>query len=156
MKHVLNYSHQMRWMLLPFFISKFSFKGPFIWAEVAGSSRLPSKHFDKFTSEISPCYEIIWKVVLRSYGTKSFPGYRNLACWQARSRWPRLFLSHMNTTFPLSGKTFCLHFTKSTSQRETLSGNRENISPYEQNKIVLTCRNVFSATEITSAHMNRP
>ena len=38
----------------------------------------------------------------------------------------------MNTTFPLSGKTFCLHFTKSTSPRETLPGKRENISPYEQ------------------------
>ena len=62
----------------------------------------------------------------------------------------------MNTTFPLSGKTFCLHFTKSTSPRETLPGKRENISPYEQNNIYLTCRNVSSGTEITSAHMNRP
>ena len=41
----------------------------------------------------------------------------------------------MNTTFPLSGKTFCLHSTKSKSQRETLPGKRENISPYEQNEI---------------------
>ena len=41
----------------------------------------------------------------------------------------------MNTTFPLSGKTFCLHFTKSTSQRETLPGKRENISPYEQDTL---------------------
>ena len=42
----------------------------------------------------------------------------------------------MNTTFPLSGKNFCLHFTKSTLQRETLPGKRENISSYEQ-KITL-------------------
>ena len=37
-------------------------------------SRLPRKHFDKFTSEISPWYEIIWKVALCSYETKVFPG----------------------------------------------------------------------------------
>ena len=78
-------------------------------------SRLPRKHFDKFTSEISPCYKIIWKVALR---------------W-----------SHMITTFPLSRKTLCLHFTKSTSQRETLPGKRVN---------------VVSATVMTSTHMNRP
>ena len=29
--------------------------------------------------------------------------------------------------FLASEKTFCLHFTKSTSQRETLPGKRENI-----------------------------
>ena len=42
-----------------------------IWAEVIS---VTEKHFDKFTSEISPCYEIIRKVVLRSYGTKSSIG----------------------------------------------------------------------------------
>ena len=44
---------------------------------------------------------------------KTFPVYRDLACWPTRSRSTGKFLSHMNTTFPLSGKTFCLHFTKS-------------------------------------------
>ena len=33
-------------------------------------SRLQRKHFDKFTSEISPCYEIIRKVVLLHMGRK--------------------------------------------------------------------------------------
>ena len=63
----------------------------------------------------------------------------------------------MNATFLLSGKTFCFHFTKSTSQRDTLPGEtdtlpgkrdtlpgkrdtlpgkQDNISPYEQNKII--------------------
>ena len=37
----------------------------------------------------------------------------------------------------LAGKlSECLHFTKSTSQRENLPGKRENISPYEQNNII--------------------
>ena len=48
----------------------------------------------------------------------------------------------MNTTFPLSGITFCrvsnfsiqLMFS-ATSQPETFPGKWDNISPYEQNKI---------------------
>ena len=32
-----------------------------------------------YTSEIPPCYEIK-KVTVRSYETKSFPGYQVLAC----------------------------------------------------------------------------
>ena len=49
----------------------------------------------------------------------------------------------MNTTFSLSGKTFCrvsnfsvVLFDSATSQTETLPGNRDNVSPYEQNKII--------------------
>ena len=38
--------------------------------------------------------------------------------------------------FPAGGETFCLHFTKSTTQRETLPGKRKNISPYEQKNII--------------------
>jgi hypothetical protein len=51
----------------------------------------------------------------------------------------------MNTTFPLSGITFCrvsnfsiqLMFS-ATSQPKTLPGKRDNdnVSPYEQNKII--------------------
>ena len=41
------------------------------------------------------------------------------------------FLSHTNTAFPLRGKSFYLHFTKSTSHRKTLPGKRDNISAYE-------------------------
>ena len=47
------------------------------------------------------------------------------------------------TTFPLSGKIFCrvsnfsiVLFDSATSQSETLPGNRDNVSPYEQNKII--------------------
>ena len=32
------------------------------------------------------------------------------------------------------GKTFCLHVIKSTSQQKTLPGERDNISPDEQNE----------------------
>ena len=51
--------------------------------------------------------------------------------------------SHMNTTFPLSGKTFCrvsnfsiASHTSATSRPETLPGKRDNVSPYEQNKTI--------------------
>ena len=50
-----------------------------IWAEVISVTE-KILNFDKFPSEISPCYEIIGKVALRSYGTKSLSGYRDLAC----------------------------------------------------------------------------
>ena len=44
-------------------------------------SRLARKHFDKFTSEISPSYENSMKSYLAFiYETKSFPVYRDLAC----------------------------------------------------------------------------
>jgi hypothetical protein len=86
--------------------------------------------------------KIVWKVTLRSYETKTFPMYQDLACWQARSLWPGCF-SHMNITFPLSGITFCcvsnfsiqLMFS-ATSQPEILSGKWDNVSPYEQNKSI--------------------
>ena len=32
------------------------------------------KHFGKFTNEISPCYEIIWKVAFVHMRRKVFPG----------------------------------------------------------------------------------
>ena len=54
-----------------------------------------------------------------------------------------IMFSHMNTTFPLSGITFCrvsnvsiqLMFS-ATSQPETLPGKRDNVPPYEQNKSI--------------------
>jgi hypothetical protein len=105
-------------------------------------SRLVRKLLDKFTSEISPWYENNMKSYTAFiYKTKSFPVYRDLTCWQARSRWPGCF-SHMNTTFPPSGITFCrvshfltqLMFSATSWQPETLPGKRDNVSPYEQNK----------------------
>ena len=76
------------------------------------------------------------------------------------SRSTRKFLSHMNTTFPLSGKTFCLRFTKSchSGKLYPVSGikflhmnrtklfdsskcflaNRDNFCPYEQALKVLS------------------
>ena len=127
--------------------------------------RLPRKHFDKFTSEISPCYEIIWKVALRSDGVP-----RSRLLTGEISVTEIIFIAYMNTTFPLSGKTFCLHFTKSTSQWETLLGkrgktflhinrttlfhlstcflgNRDNFCPYEQ---ALTFE-IFSCVLVSSS-----
>ena len=65
----------------------------------------------------------------------------------------REILSYTNTTFPLGNKTFCLHFIKSTSQRETLTGKRDNNPPYETEQNVflstgVTWQNVFSLTGI--------
>ena len=98
--------------------------------------------------------KIIWKVPLRSYGTKSFPVYRDLGTRQARSRYTTGEISvagimfspykhNVYATFPLSGKTFCrvsnfsiVLFDSATSQSETLPGNRDNVCPYEQNKII--------------------
>ena len=54
---------------------------------------------------------------------KVFPGTElSLASWQARSRWPTKFLSHLNTTFLLSGITFCLHFLRHSGKRYPVSG----------------------------------
>ena len=63
--------------------------------------------------------------------------------------------SETSVIVPILWKTFCLHFTKSTSQRETLPGKRGKHFPIWTEQNYLTCRNVFSATKITSAHMNR-
>ena len=51
-------------------------------------SRLARKLFDKFTSEISPCHENNMKSYTEFIWDESFPVYRDLACWQARSRRP--------------------------------------------------------------------
>jgi hypothetical protein len=54
-------------------------------------------------------------------------------------------LSHMNTTYAQLSRfpTFCrvsnfsiARHTSATSQPETLLGKRDNVSPYEQNKII--------------------
>ena len=43
--------------------------------------RLPRKHFDKFTREMSPSYENRMKSYLTfSFETKSFPMHGGLAC----------------------------------------------------------------------------
>ena len=64
-------------------------------------SRLARKHFDKFTSEISPSYENSMKSTLRSYETKSFPVNRDLtrACsyGQKLSRFPRKHFDRANS-----------------------------------------------------------
>ena len=56
-----------------------------IWGKVISVCRSARKHFDKFTSEISPCYENNMKsstafIHSGSYETRSFPVYRDLAC----------------------------------------------------------------------------
>ena len=117
-------------------------------------SRLARKHFEEFISEISSCYENNMKSYIVFIWGKTFPVYPDLACWQARSRSTGKFLSHMNTTFPLSEKTFCLHFTKSChsgklypvseitflhmnrtklfDSSKCFLANRDNFCPYEQ------------------------
>ena len=117
-------------------------------------SRLARKHFEVFTSEISPCYENNMESYIVFIWNKTFHVYRDHACWQARSRWMGKFLSHMITTFPLSVETFWLHFTKSchSGKLYPVSGitflhmnrtklfdsskcflaNRDNFCPYEQ------------------------
>ena len=137
------------WFLVQYVLSLI--RGLFIWAEVISVS---GKTFRQaYTSEISPCYENNMKRCI-SYiafiSDKRIPVYRDLACWQARYRCTGK--TH-DTTFPLNGKTFCLHFTKSTLQRKTVPDKPDNISPYEQHKIkYLTCQN-FS---LNSVHVNRP
>ena len=74
-------------------------------------SRLARKHFEESTSEISPCYENNIKsyiVLSHSYETKLFP----------------------------STDILSIVIYKIMSQRETLPGKRDNIFPYEQNKII--------------------
>ena len=44
------------------------------------SSRLARKHFEEFTSEISPCYENNMKSYIVFIWGKTFPIYRELAC----------------------------------------------------------------------------
>ena len=63
---------------------------------------------------------------------QNYLGHRDLACQQARSRYPGKLSSHINAK-----KLFILFHIKARSR-------------------LWTCRNVFSGTEITSAHMNRP
>ena len=80
-------------------------------------------------------------------------------------------LSHINTTFPLSGKTFCLHFTKSChcGKRYPVTGitffhmnrtklydsskcflaNRDNFCPYEQTLVQLPDRLNYSLKTLT-------
>ena len=43
-------------------------------------SRLARKHFEEFTSEISPCYENNMKSYIVFIWDKTFPVYRDLAC----------------------------------------------------------------------------
>ena len=47
-----------------------------------------------------------------------------------------IFVSYEHNFPRLAGKLSVYTFAKSTSQRETLPGKRENIYPYEQNKII--------------------
>jgi hypothetical protein len=61
-------------------------------------SRLARKLFDKFTSEISPWYENNMKSYTAFIWDKKFSRLQ-FSRWQV--------FSHMNTTFPLSGITFC-------------------------------------------------
>ena len=65
------------------------------------------------------------KSCMRSYETKRFPG-------SEISVTEIIFVSY---TFPLSGKTFCLHFTQSTSQRETLPGKRRTFPRMNRTKL---------------------
>ena len=68
-------------------IWRFSWKNRYV--------RLPlaRKLFDKFTSEISPCYENNMKSYTAFIWNEKFPRDRGLACWlQVRSRWPGCFL----------------------------------------------------------------
>ena len=55
-------------------------KALFIWAEVISVSVLARKHFEEFTSEISPCYENNMKSYIVFIWDKTFPVYRDLAC----------------------------------------------------------------------------
>ena len=57
----------------------------------------------------------------------------------------------MNTTFPLSGKTSCLHFTKSTSQRETLPGKRKTFPRMNKTKLFVTIYILWKEEKSSSA-----
>ena len=137
--HIRHKKKSLILMSEPFFFNELK---PLLWITPRPCSygqklsRLARKHFEEFTSEISPCYENNMKSYIVFIWNRTFPVCRDLACWQARSRSTGKFFSHMNTTFPLSGKTSCLQLYKIMSQRETLPGKRDNISPYEQNKII--------------------
>jgi len=112
-------------------------------------SRLARKHFDKFTSEISASTKIVWKVTLRSYETKSFPVYRDLACWQARSRYTGKYLSHVNATYSifsrLPGKPSHMNRTKLSDESKCFLASRDNFAPYEQAlNLTLACLSQIS------------
>ena len=93
-----------------------------------GISRSPRKRFDKFISESSPCYEIIWKVALRS---QSFPGYPDSG---ETSMTKVIFVSYQhnfaamreNLLFTLY--KICVTVGNFTRQ----AGNRDTFCPYEQ------------------------
>jgi hypothetical protein len=76
-------------------------------------SRLARKHFDKFTSEISPCYENNMKsytaFISDAKLSRLLQIYR-LLTGEISATWIMFFPYEHNiaTTFPLSGKTFRL------------------------------------------------
>ena len=82
--------------------------------------RLARKRFDKFTSEISTCYENNMKSSLRSYyETKSFP-VTEIS-----------LVPIVSATFQINSIDVQCYVTA-----ETLPGKRDNFSPYEQNKSI--------------------
>ena len=97
--------------------SSSKFEGPLYGGKL---SQLAREHFDKFTSEI---YKVIWKVTLQSYETKDFPVYPKISLVDWRDFGTRESVCPQRNF--LQNNT--LHFTKSTSQQETLPGKRDNV-----------------------------
>jgi hypothetical protein len=100
--------------------------------------------------------KIIWKVTLRSYETKNFPvtkislvDRRDLGMFFSYEH-NIAQLSHLAGKLSVVSATFlfltCIlkffnfsrfaRHTSVSSQPETLPGKRDNVSPYEQNKII--------------------
>jgi hypothetical protein len=106
-------------------------------------SRLARKLFDKFTSEISPCYENNMKSYIAFIWDEKFSRVPRSRLLTGEMSVTGIMFSPLNTTFPLSGITICrvsnfsiqLMFN-ATSQPETFPGKWDNISPYEQNKSI--------------------
>ena len=114
-------------------------------------SRLPRKHFDKFTSEILPCYETIWKVAFAFLWDEKFSlvptDRRDLGdrdnfypMWTQLSRlagklsvYTLQNLHHTGKLYSVRGKTF-LHMNRTTlfDLSKCFLGNRDNFCPYEQ------------------------
>ena len=101
-------------------------------------SRLARKHFDKLTSEISPSCENSMKIYLAFIRDEKFSHVaRSCLLIGEISVHGEILDSYernLFNTLPLSGKSV----------------------PYEQDKIHLASRNVFSLTGIIFSHMNRP
>jgi hypothetical protein len=107
-------------------------------------SRLARKLFDKFTSEISPCYENNKKSYIAFIWDEKFSRVPRSRLLTGEISVTGIMFFPYEHNFPAySGITFCrvsnfsiqLMFN-ATTQPETLPGKRDNVSPYEQNKII--------------------